>query len=111
MKWWAHLYKGRKAELALTVLFEKIEKNEFLPEVYVITSGRKGHHLFEIHPSMLLREEERKQVMVLGVAIGYQEAAQTVRRMVDDMVRATGGFQWEEYMRQLDETSTGQTGE
>ena len=49
--------------------------------------------------------------MVLGVAIGYQEAAQTVRRMVDDMVRATGGFQWEEYMRQLDETSTGQTGE
>ena len=48
MKWWAHLYKGRKAEFAGPELLKKIEKNGFLPEIYVITSGRMGHHLFEI---------------------------------------------------------------
>lgn len=111
MKWWAHLYKGRKAELAGTKLLEKVEKNGFLPEVYVITFGRTGHHLFDIHPVMLWSGQEREKALVLGVALGYWEAAETVRRMVDDMVRTTGGFHWEQYMRRLDETSAGQTGE
>lgn len=111
MKWWAHLYKGRKAELAGPELLKKIEKNGFLPEIYVITSGRMGHHLFEIHPVMLLSSQEREKAFVLGVALGYREAAETVRRMVEDMVRTTGGFRWEQYMSRLDETDAGQAGE
>lgn len=112
MKWWTYLYKGRKAGLAGDRLLGKIEKGGFLPEVYVITAGRTGHHLLDIHPAMLLREKEREDALILGVALGYGEAAETVRQMVEDMVRTTGGFQWEVYMRRLEgEKEAAQAGE
>ena len=51
---------------------------------------------------MLLRDSERKSLLVYGVALGCQEAAETVRRMVEDMVHATGGYDWEAYVKQRD---------
>ena len=103
MRWSSHLYIGRKTEAAGEDLLEKIKKSAFLPNIYVITAPKTGNHLFEISPVMLLSDSERKELLVYGVASGYQEAAQTVRRMVEDMVLATGGYDWDAYLEQLGE--------
>ena len=53
---------------------------------------------------MLLRPEERtsEDFLVLGVACGYGEAGEVVRRMVDDMYRVTGAFDWNAYMERVE---------
>ena len=45
-------------------------------------------------------EEERRgeTPLILGTALGYGEACQVVRQMVDDMYRSTGAFDWQQYM-------------
>lgn len=68
-----------------------------MPDAYVITAPQYGNHLFDIRPALLLTGREREELMVLGAARGYGEAKEVVRRMVDDMYRATGGFDWEQF--------------
>lgn len=104
MRWWTHLYMGENAERRRYTVLQKIRENKLQPDVYVITPPQYGHHLLDIRPVRLLTEEERESggFLILGVACGYSEAKEIVRQMVDDMYRATGGFDWQAYMELLD---------
>ena len=53
---------------------------------------------------MFVGPEERtsEDFLVLGVACGYGEAGEVVRRMVDDMYQATGAFDWNAYMERVE---------
>lgn len=42
-----------------------------------------------------------ENLLVLGIARGYHEAAEVTGRMVDDMYHQTGGFDWKAYMDQM----------
>ena len=100
MRWWTHLYMGDRAAKRGAAVLRNIREQKILPDTYVITPSSYGHHLFDIRPVMLLRPEERtsEDFLVLGVACCYGEAGEVVRRMVDDMYRATGAFDWNAYM-------------
>ena len=104
MRWWTHLYTGDRALRRGGALLQKIESEKFLPDTYVITPAAYGHHLFDIRPAALLTREEKENpdFLVLGVACGYGEAKEVVRRMVEDMYRETGGFDWNAYMARLE---------
>lgn len=106
MRWWSHLYTGKKARAAGPVLKQQIQQNKgVLPNVYVITLPEYGHHLFDIRPALLLTSQERSdsRLLILGLAWGYKEAEELVRQMVADMVQATGAFDWPAYMKQIGE--------
>lgn len=104
MRWWKHLYMGRKAMGNRPKVLMGIREGKKMPDTYVITLPESGNHIFDIRPVMLLTEEERQGncLMILGVASGYGEAREVVRDMVDDMYRLTGSFDWGEYMKSLD---------
>lgn len=106
MRWWSHLYLGKKARPVKDGLMEKISQGRpVLPDVYVITLPEYGHHLFDILPALLLTHRQRQDegLVVLGLAWGYKEAKELVCQMVQDMHQATGGFDWKRYMEQIGE--------
>ena len=106
MRWWSHLYTGKKARAAGPVLKQQIQQNKgVLPNVYVITLPEYGHHLFDILPALLLTHRQRQDegLVVLGLAWGYKEAKELVCQMVQDMHQTTGGFDWKRYMEQIGE--------
>lgn len=104
MRWWTHLYMGEHAERRRDRVLQKIREKKPQPDAYLITPPQYGHHLLDIRPARLLTDEERESgdFLILGVACGYSEAKEVVRQMVDDMYRATGGFDWQAYMELLD---------
>ena len=87
MRWWTHLYMGENASRNRVSILEGMRKGKMLVDTYVITLPESGNHILDILPVSLLTRQQRdgKDFLVLGIARGYEEAAQVVRSMVDDM--------------------------
>ena len=113
MRWWNHLYMGEQAARLRPSLLRRMREGSFLPDTYVITLPESGNHILDILPVSLLTRQERdgKDFLVLGIARGYEEAAQVVRSMVDDMYQKTGAFNWKAYMESLPEKSGAEYGD
>lgn len=95
---------GRKAMGNRPAILMGIREGKRMPDTYVITLPESGNHIFDIRPVMLLTKQERQgdSLVILGVASGHGEACEVVRDMVDDMYRLTGSFDWNGYMKSLD---------
>ena len=113
MRWWTHLYMGENASRNRVSILEGMRKGKMLVDTYVITLPESGNHILDILPVSLLTRQERdgKDFLVLGIARGYEEAAQVVRSMVDDMYQKTGAFNWKAYMESLPEKSGAEYGD
>ena len=103
MRWWEHMYMGENAGRNRISILEGLRKGSLLPDTYVITLPESGNHILDIRPVSLLRKEEResRELLILGIARGYGEAAEVVRSMIDDMYQKTGAFNWTAYMESL----------
>ena len=103
MRWWEHMYMGENAGRNRISILEGLRKGSLLPDTYVITLPESGNHILDIRPVCLLRKEEResRELLILGIARGYGEAAEVVRSMIDDMYQKTGAFNWTAYMESL----------
>ena len=113
MRWWTHLYMGENASRNRVSILEGLRKGKMLVDTYVITLPESGNHILDILPVSLLTRQQRdgKDFLVLGIARGYEEAAQVVRSMVDDMYQKTGAFNWKAYMESLPEKSGAEYGD
>lgn len=112
MRWWSHLYMGKKASDNRAKVLNGIREGRFMPDTYVITLPKSGNHILDICPVLLSAKEEKKQhedIMILGVASGYSEAKEVVRDMVDDMYRQTGAFDWDQYMKWMEKSGADET--
>lgn len=100
MIWYKHLYIGKKASRRRFAILQGIRNGKVQPEVYVITPPQNGNNVLDIYPSaMLLLPPYRDQEhLLIGVAVTYWEALEVVRRIVDDMYRTTGGFDWRAFV-------------
>ena len=103
MRLWDHLYIGQHADRARAGILKGLRQGSLLPDTYVITLPENGKHIFDICPVSLLtrREGKGENLLILGIARGYREAAEVAGQMVDDMYRQTGGFDWKAYMDQM----------
>lgn len=72
-----------------------------LPGVHVITPAANPQNLLDIYPAAVLlnkKMKNREDLLVLGIGADYDDALETVRRIVDDMYRETGGFSIDEFL-------------
>ena len=99
------MYIGENAARNRRRILEGLRNGSLLPDTYVITLPESGNHILDIIPVSLLTRQQRdgKDFLVLGISRGYEEAAQVVRSMVDDMYQKTGAFNWKAYMESLPE--------
>ena len=103
MRLWDHLYMGQNADRARARILKGLRQGSLLPDTYVITLPESGNHILDIRPVGRVRKEEResRELLILGIARGYGEAAEVVRSMIDDMYQKTGAFNWTAYMESL----------
>lgn len=99
MRWYNHLYLGKKAKRRRYTIIRNLREGKFSPGVHVITPSQSGNNILDIYPAfMLLFYPDSKNLLILGIAADYQEALLVVRRIVDDMYQTTGDFNLELFL-------------
>lgn len=105
MIWYSRLYTGEKAGKHRRSLIQKFRKKTPPSSLYLLVPAANERNLLDIYPaSDFLALEEREEGresenerIILGIALGYQEALALAGEMVDEVYQATGGFAVREY--------------
>ncbi len=100
MIWYEHLYMGDKAKKHRFSIIQSIREKKAGSDVYVITPPSNGNNILDIYPVTTLYQEyyEKKNLLILGIASGYQEALTLAGRIVDRMYRETGAFSIRDFL-------------
>lgn len=100
MRYFKELYiseelKGREAEVV-----EHLEKKEFQFRIYLIALPENEKNQLEIYHSGMLNQEwyQNKDVFVVGLAKGYLQAIELVRKIAEETLEATGGADIRQYI-------------
>ncbi len=98
MLWYDHLYMGEKAKKHRFSIIQNIRRKKYRPGIYVITPASNENNILDIYPVMVLSQEyyAKKELLILGIAQGYQESLEVAARIVSELYERTGSFQlWE----------------
>ena len=90
MKWYDDLYVGESIVHKTNKIKWKIRHNAGQINIYVITlaSGEKQ------------KGYPKKQLYVIGLAKGYDEAVEVAASVIDEVYRQTGAFEVASYLRE-----------
>ena len=102
MRWYNHLYVGEHAKKHRFSIIQNIREERYLPGIYVITPPSNGNNVLDIHPVIDFANpffKERKELLILGIAEGYQEALNLAGTIVTEIYEKTGGFCLEEFLK------------
>ncbi len=101
----AYLYLSEKTAAKKDKIIRKARRGAGMVGIYFITLASNEENLFDIFHAAYLKQPAfaRQNLYVVGIASGYEEALELVRRMVEDIYRATGGFRVREYFRTEDQ--------
>ncbi len=101
MRWYNHLYVGKNAKKHRFSIIRNIREGKYRPGIYVITPPSNGNNVLDIHPVMEFANPfyaERQELLILGIAEGYQEALELAGTIVSEMYERTGGFCLEDFL-------------
>lgn len=100
MRYFKELYiseelKGREEEIV-----GHLEKKEFQFRIYLIALPENEKNQLEIYHSGMLNQEwyRDKDVFVVGLAKGYLQAIELVRKITEETFEATGGADIRQYI-------------
>lgn len=94
MKFNKELYFGEKASLSQKELIKVLKKKKLLIGLYVITTASNESNLLDIYEAtqFLQPSLSKNNFMVVGIALGREEALAVVTQIIDDIYQQTGGF-------------------
>lgn len=94
MRWYKHLYVGKKAKKHRFSIIQNIRKNHLQPGVFIITPASNEHNILDIYPAVTLMQPyyQQEDLLILGIADGYGEALEVAGQIVDEMYQKTGAF-------------------
>lgn len=100
MKWYDDLYVGdsiihRKKQIKWKILHNAGQIN-----IYIITIAANKKNLLDIIPSreLLQKGYPKKELFIIGLAKGYEEAIEVAASIVDEVYRQTGAFDIVSYL-------------
>ena len=103
--WYEKLYMGQKAALMYDKIHKSVEKEKYIPGIYLITIAENPVEQLEIINSMsLYMPALKKRLMpIIGVASGYEEAMSLFQTIAEDVYEKTGKLALRQYFEeQLD---------
>jgi hypothetical protein len=94
MKWYNNLYVGENAKKRKHKIIMKAIRNKPQIGIYMITLPVNEENALEIYPSYILLQKHyrKKQMMVVGISEGYEEALEVMQEIIMDCYRETGQF-------------------
>ncbi|HIZ23683.1 MAG TPA: hypothetical protein IAA21_12990 [Candidatus Blautia faecigallinarum] len=79
----------------------KMDSGFFAPGIYLLTLSEHPDHLLEFVPAVLLNQKALlcRCPLVIGIALGKEEAMELTCRILMEVYRQTGSFQVEDYLK------------
>lgn len=102
MLWYKQLYVGEKAKKHRFHIIQNIRRNKLQAGVYVITPASNGNNILDIYPTITLMQPYYREsdLMILGIADGYNEALELAGSIVDEMYQKTGTFELKSFLEE-----------
>ena len=102
MEWYENLYAGESIKHKINKIKWKIRHNAGQIDIYVITLASNTNNLLDIIPAQELMQKAypKKDLYVIGLAHGYDEALEVVTQIIDEVYQQTGGFAIAAYLQQ-----------
>ncbi len=100
MVWYEQLYMGEKAKKNRFAIIQDIRQKKPRKNIYLITPPSNEKNVLDIYPLHTLYQAyyENKEILIMGIAQGYQEALVLAGRIVDEMYQKTGDFRIERFL-------------
>ena len=94
MKWYKDLYVGESIQHKTEIIKWKIKHNAGQINIFVITIASNPKNLLDIIPAQELMQKgyPKKELFVVGLAKGKEEAHKVVTQIIDEVYRETGSF-------------------
>ena len=102
MKWYGDLYVGDSIEGKANRIKWKINHRAGTVSVYVIAFASNRQNLLDIIPAWELMQKSypgKKQMQIIGLAKGYVEALELVRRIIEEVYQNTGDVDVRSYLQ------------
>lgn len=101
MKWYDDLYVGSSIIKKTEKIKWKIRHNAGQIDIYVIALASNPQNLLDIIPAQELMQKAypKKQLYVIGLARGFEEALEVVTQIIDEVYQKTGGFEVMPYLK------------
>lgn len=100
MRYFKELYISEELQGREEEVVEHLEKKEFQFRIYLIALPENEKNQLEIYHSGMLNQEwyRNKDVFVVGLAKGYLQAIELVRKIAEETLEATGGADIRQYI-------------
>lgn len=100
MLWYKHLYMGEKAKKHRFHIIRNIKTCKIQVDIYVITPAANGTDILDIYSCITLLQPyyQELDMMILGIADGYDEALEVAASIVDEMYQKTGEFDLSKFL-------------
>lgn len=94
MKWYENLYVGESIRHKTDKIKWKIKHNAGQIDIYVIAIASNPQNLLDIIPAQELMQKAypKKDIYVIGLAHGMEEAQEIVKQIIDEVYRETRSF-------------------
>lgn len=101
MKYYCEFYLSDSLNEKKEEILKKLRNGEFQFGKYVIILAEKEGNQLEIIDSMYLRQKyyQKKDLFVVGIADGFEEALNLVERVTQEVYDATGGADIQAYIK------------
>lgn len=101
MRWYGDLYIGETARKKVDKIIDKVNKNKLQKNVFILTKAANDCDLFDIYPSHVLLQKyfKDKDYLIIGVAVGYAEAVELVKQIVDELYCKKGITDLKDYFK------------
>ena len=101
MKWYNNLYVGESIRHKADKIKWKIRHNAGQIDIYVIAIASNPQNLLDIIPAqeLMQRGYPKKDMYVIGLAHGMQEAHEIVQQIIDEVYQNTGSFEFMPYLQ------------
>lgn len=105
MRWYNHLYLGKKAKRRRYTIIRNLREGKFMPGIHVITPSQNGNNILDIYPAFMLSlyPDRDPDLLILGIAADYREAMEVVRIIIDEMYRTTGDLKLEFFLEKKEQ--------
>ena len=100
MKWYSELYVGENVQKKKEKIIRKLNRNAGMLNVYVITFASNQVDLFDIISCVWLKQKalRRSLPMIVGIALGYEEAVDLTVQIIQETLENTGSLQVKQYL-------------
>ena len=101
MRWYERLYLGEKAKKHRFSILQAVRK-EKSSGYYILTPASNPQNLLDIYSAHTLNQPyyKKQDLLIVGVASDYDDAAMLAGRIIEDIYKKTGGYDVSGFLNQ-----------